>query len=53
MNKYRVLFMRRQVLDWHDVEAKDEDDAYKKAVKKVNKYDLDDTDYEEIELLEE
>ena len=52
MNKYRVLFCREQVLAHKEVEAKNKDGAIKKAYKYIHKYDVDDTEYEKVELLE-
>lgn len=52
MNKYRVLFCREQVLAHKEIEAKNKDEAIKKAYKYIHKYDVDDTEYERVEKLD-
>ncbi len=48
--KYEVRFIRTQVLDNPIVEAKDEEEAVKLALKKIHKYDF--KDYETTEVIE-
>jgi len=53
MNKYRVILLREQVLDWAEVDAENEKEAREKAYRQFHKYNIRDSEYDEIELLDE
>lgn len=53
MNKYNVYFIREVVLADRTVNAENEIDAEKEASKTVHKYDLNDTDRVEVQLVDE
>jgi len=53
MNRYRILLLREQVLDWAEVDAENEKEAREKAYKQFHNYNLKDTEYDKVELLEE